>query len=69
MTKVWSDKSLANQVLKHFGGYKFGKFTTKLLDVSWSHSKLADESLANFINLPNLPNFSHSKLLLFMVNT
>jgi len=27
-----------------------------------SHSKLADESLADFINSPNPPNFSHSKL-------
>jgi len=30
-------------------------------------AKLADESLANFINFTNLPNFSHSKLSSFTV--
>jgi len=30
-------------------------------------SKLADENLTNFINSPNPPNFSHSKLLSFTV--
>jgi len=30
---------------------------------------LADESLANFINSPNPPNFSHSKLSSFTVLT
>jgi len=48
---------------------KFGKFTMKLLNISWSHSKLVDESLANFINLPNPPNFIHSKLSSFTVSS
>jgi len=39
----------------------------KLLNIPWSHSKLADEGLVNFINSPNPPNFSHSKLSSFTV--
>jgi len=50
-----------------FWWIKVWQITTKLLNVLWSHGKLADESLANFINLPNPPNFSHSKLLSFTV--
>jgi len=65
MTKVWHGESLVNQSLKHFGRQKFANSLPGCQIAIFV--KLVNESLANFTNLPILPNFSHAKFSLFTV--
>jgi len=69
MTKVWSDYKFGESGSQTFWWIKVWRIYHKVNKTSHGliRSKLVDESLENFINLPNPPNFSHSKLLSFMV--